>query len=69
MMAKLLAIVYSVRFWMFTLAAASIYAGLVQAHGFIWKELFDTLGLWLATVAGVGTLDSFGKNVGGTPKA
>jgi len=59
MLAKLLLIVGSVRFWLITLAAASVYAGLVQVNGFEWKPLLDTLGIWLATVAGVGTVDKF----------
>ena len=64
MFAKLLAIVGSVRFWLITLAAASVYAGLLQANGFDWKTLFDTLASWLAVVAGVGTVDKFGVSIG-----
>ena len=54
---KIIAILGSVRFWMVTLAAASVYVGLVQANGFDLKALLDTIAAWLATVAGIGTLD------------
>ena len=59
MLQKLLSIVSSVRFWLLTLAAASVYVGLVQANGFDLKVLLDTVAAWLATVAGVGTIDKF----------
>ena len=59
MLQKLLSIVSSVRFWLFTLAAASVYVGLVQANGFDLKVLLDTVAVWLSTVAGVGTIDKF----------
>ena len=64
MIEKLLDIVSSVRFWLITLGAASVFAGLVQVNGFEWKTLFDTVALWLATVAGIGTIDKFGESVG-----
>ena len=57
MYAKLLAIIGSVRFWLITLAAVSAFLGVVQSQGFDWKILFDTIAIWLATVAGVGTVD------------
>ena len=64
MFAKLTAIFGSVRFWLLTLAAASVYAGLIQANGFDWKQLFDTLATWLAAVTAVGTVDKFGVSIG-----
>lgn len=63
MMAKLLGIVGSIRFWLITLAAASVYVGLLQSNGFDWKTLLDTIASWLAVVAGVGTIDKFGTNL------
>jgi hypothetical protein len=65
MVAKLLAIFGSVRFWLITIAWAGFYASLVQAGGFDWVVLLKTIGEWLGTVAGVGTLDKFGQNIGG----
>lgn len=64
MMAKIMAIVGSVRFWLTTLAALSVYVGLVQANGFDWKILFDTIAGWLAAVSITGTVDKLGTNLG-----
>lgn len=63
---KIISILGSVRFWMITMGAAAVYAGLLQAHGFQWPELFNTIAAWLGTVAGVGTVDKFGQSIGVT---
>lgn len=66
MIEKVGKILSSVRFWIVTLAAASVYVGVVQQNGFDLKALLDALGIWLGTVAGIGTLDSVAQNISGT---
>lgn len=61
MLSKIGGIFGSVRFWLVTFAAASVYSGILQSQGFDWKTLFDTLAGWLATVAGIGTVDKFAQ--------
>jgi len=60
---KLVALLGSVRFWLITLAAASVYVGLVEQNGFSLKVLLDSVAVWLATVAGVGTVDRFADHI------
>ena len=54
MNAKILAIMGSVRFWLITLATLSLLAGHYMPN---LVFLFDTISAWLATVAGIGTID------------
>ena len=63
---KILAILGSVRFWMITLAAASIYVGNVQSNGFDLKILLDSIATWLGVVVGVGTADKLAQAVKGS---
>ena len=66
MVAKLMGIISSVRFWLVTLAWAGFYISLMQTAGaFDWVTFLETVGKWLATVAGIGTLDRFGQSIGG----
>lgn len=60
---KILNLVSSVRFWMITLAAASVYVGTVQANGFDLKALLDSIATWLGIVAGVGTVDKIAQAI------
>lgn len=68
MKAKVFAILGSIRFWIITLGWASFFVGLLQTYGFDLKTLFDCVAGWLGTVAGVGTLDRFGDNIGKVAK-
>ena len=63
MFAKKIAIMGSIRFWMVTLAWAADYAAALQSGGFIWADLFTQLGLWLGTVAAIGTVDKFAQAI------
>jgi len=52
---KLLDLLNSIRFWQVTLATAFVLLGhYLPDLSFLW----NTLATWLATVAGIGTLDS-----------
>lgn len=63
---KILEILGSIRFWMITLAWLAVYVGNVEQNGFILSDLFNNLAGLLGTVAGVGTLDKFGKYISKT---
>lgn len=62
MRSKILKLLGSLRFWIITLGSTAVYLGLVEANGFHWNVLFDSIAIWLGTVAGVGTIDKFSEN-------
>jgi len=67
---KLTDILKSVRFWIVTLTALlAILQSYVDA-GHLWNvsEVLTIVQVWLATVAGIGTLDSVAERVGGSFK-
>jgi len=55
---KLKLILTSVRFWIITTSALSVYFAGVADHGFVIADLFSKISIWLGVVSGVGTLDS-----------
>jgi len=63
---KILALLSSIRFWMVTLAAVSIYLGNVESNGFDLKILLDSIATWLGVVVGIGTADKLAQAVRGT---
>lgn len=64
MRAKIVALLGSIRFWVITLGAASAFLAGVEKSGFNLASLLDTITVWLAAVAGVGTLDSIAEKFG-----
>lgn len=58
MQEKVLAILGSVRFWLITLATASLLAGHYAPD---LKYLFDQLAIWLTAVAAIGTIDKLNR--------
>lgn len=63
MLTKLGELFNSIRFWQVTLATAFVIAGhYLPEMSFLW----NSLAAWLAAVAGVGTLDSVAKKMGGS---
>jgi len=63
MIDKIKKLVGSIRFWIITLTAVSAYLSIVERSGFSWGALFDTLAVYLGTVAGVGTIDKLAENL------
>lgn len=60
---KIMNVLSSIRFWQLTLAAAFVLVGHYFPQGqFLW----NTLATFLATVTGLGTLDSVAQNIAGT---
>jgi len=68
MLNKLKKIVGSVRFWIVTLAWGSAYLAGIETDGFSLLDLLDSISKWLATVAGIGTLDSIATKFGASIK-
>ena len=68
MFAKKMALLGSLRFWTVTLAWAADYAADLSVTGFIWADLFTQLGLWLGTVALIGTMDKWPRAMAGCKK-
>lgn len=69
MVDKIKALLGSIRFWIVTLTAVvAILEGYVDAGAFVFVDALEIFKVWLATVAGLGTLDSvatkFGTAVG-----
>ncbi len=60
MIKKVTDLLNSLRFWQVTAAAALVLAGHYFPDPFLW----NTLATWLATVAGIGTLDSIATKMG-----
>lgn len=57
MASKIMEVLGSVRFWIVTLTAViSVLSG---------TDLLTTFQMWAAAVAGIGTLDSVAKKIGG----
>lgn len=57
MVEKIKALLGSIRFWQLVLAAAGVQLSLVADHGFVLKELLQTLAGLLTAVSAVGTVD------------
>lgn len=68
MLDKIKEILNSVRFWQITGAAMSAYLADLATNGFSLPKLLMYVSGWLATVAGVGTVDKFGANLKGNLK-
>lgn len=62
MLNKILSIVGSIRFWLYTLSSASVYVGYVEANGFSWSGLLTAIGAWLGVVGITGGLDKWFAN-------
>lgn len=60
---KLQALFSSIRFWIVTLTAATAILENYVGGGAI-EAYFDIVQVWLATVAGIGTLDSVAQKFG-----
>lgn len=63
MIDKVKKLVGSIRFWIITFTAVSAYLAIVERSGFSWASLFDTLAVYLGTVAGIGTIDKLAENL------
>jgi hypothetical protein len=63
MIDKVKKLVGSIRFWIITFTAISAYLAIVERSGFNWASLFDTLAVYLGTVAGIGTIDKLAENL------
>jgi hypothetical protein len=61
MWTKIKGILGSIRFWLITLFWLSTYIAKVEVDGFLLSELFNQIGYWLGSVAGVGTVDQIAK--------
>lgn len=57
MFSKIKNVLGSLRFWIITFAWVSAVLLGIEKDGFNLAELLNQISLWLATVAGVGTLD------------
>lgn len=56
---KVLALLGSIRFWIYTLGAAAAYLGYVEANSFEWSELLTVVSGWLGVVGVTGGLDKW----------
>ncbi len=63
---KIKNVLSSIRFWIITFAWLAVYLGVVEKNGFSSIELFNQLAGWLATVAGVGTIDKYIRQISNT---
>lgn len=58
---KILDLLGSIRFWLFTMAAT---IAILQVYGIIDPQVTKILVIWLTGVGGVGTLDSIAEKLG-----
>jgi len=61
MLEKIKTLLGSIRFWLITIAWLGVYLAVVEKSGFQLPELFTQIGIWLGSIATVGTVDKFSK--------
>jgi len=65
MLEKIKGIVGSIRFWVVTFGWLAAYLGVVAQKGFDLGDLFTQIGIWLGSVAALGTLDAVAERISG----